>query len=98
MRSRRHDGHRHAGASTGATNGAASRSIPARALLALPLLLAGGLLAAADLVPLSPEQQRAFGIEVAPPASAEATLTRRYPGQVTVPNAQLRVVAAPRAG
>ena len=78
--------------------GGRPRSIARRALLALSLLLATAQLTAAELVPLSPEQQRAFAIETAPPAPAEATLTRRYPGQVAVPNAQLRVVSAPQGG
>ena len=66
--------------------------------LALGLAAAAGPAAAGDLLPLSADQQRAFGIELAAPVSAGATLSRRYPGQVAVPNAQLRVVSAPQAG
>ena len=50
------------------------------------------------LIPISPEQQRAFGIELAAPLVADETLTRRYPAQVAVPNPQLRVVSTPQAG
>jgi RND family efflux transporter MFP subunit len=53
---------------------------------------------AADRIELTPEQQRAFGVELATPTAAEQTLSRRYPAQVAVPNPQLRVVAAPQAG
>jgi RND family efflux transporter MFP subunit len=51
-----------------------------------------------DLVPLGPEQQKAFGIELAAPQPAGETLTRRYPAKVTVPNRQMRVVSAPQSG
>lgn len=54
--------------------------------------------AAADLIPLTSAEQRRFGIELASPQLAETTLTRRYPARVTVPNPQLRVVAARKAG
>jgi multidrug efflux pump subunit AcrA (membrane-fusion protein) len=53
---------------------------------------------AQPLIPLNTEEQHAFGIEVAAPVPARASLSRRYPGQVAVPNRQLRVVAAPQAG
>ncbi|WP_295881709.1 efflux RND transporter periplasmic adaptor subunit [uncultured Thiohalocapsa sp.] len=53
---------------------------------------------AADLVPLSADEQAAFGIELAAPEPAGTALSRRYPGKVAVPNRQLRVVAAPQAG
>jgi cobalt-zinc-cadmium efflux system membrane fusion protein len=71
--------------------------------LTLPLtvaLLALGPTAAlaAPQVPLTAAEQRSFGIELAPPQSAQTTLTRRYPARVAVPNPQLRVVAAPKAG
>mgnify|MGYP001113626005 CR=1 FL=1 len=60
--------------------------------------LVAPLASAADLISLSVEQQRAFGIELAAPIAADDTLTRRYPAQVAVPNRQLRVVSAPQAG
>jgi RND family efflux transporter MFP subunit len=72
--------------------------------LALLLAVAAGLVpgagaaAAGDLVPLSAAQQGAFGIALEAPRPDGATLSRRYPGQVAVPNAQLRVVSAPQAG
>lgn len=53
---------------------------------------------ALDLIPLGPEQQRAFGIERAAPEPAGETLTRRYPAKVAVPNRQMRVVSAPQGG
>jgi cobalt-zinc-cadmium efflux system membrane fusion protein len=68
------------------------------ALLPAMVLYITGTAVGADLVALSADQQRAFGIELAAPARAEAALTRRYPAQVQVPNRQLQVVAAPHAG
>lgn len=53
---------------------------------------------AADLIPLTPDEQRRFDIELASPQPAETTYTRRYPARVAVPNPQLRVVAARKAG
>ncbi|NEX17856.1 MAG: efflux transporter periplasmic adaptor subunit [Halochromatium sp.] len=53
---------------------------------------------AVDQIPLSPAEQDRFGIELAAPQPAETTLTRRYPARVAVPNPQLRVVAARKAG
>lgn len=54
--------------------------------------------AAADLVSVTQDQRRAFGIELAAPIAASGTVSRRYPAQVAVPNPQLRVVAAPQPG
>jgi cobalt-zinc-cadmium efflux system membrane fusion protein len=71
---------------------------PALALLPAMLLYITGTAVGADLVALSTDQQRAFGIELAAPERADAALTRRYPAQVQVPNRQLQVVAAPHAG
>jgi RND family efflux transporter MFP subunit len=51
-----------------------------------------------DRIALTAAQQRAFGVALAAPAPAEQTLSRRYPGEVAVPNRQLRVVATPQAG
>ncbi|MEA3641970.1 MAG: efflux RND transporter periplasmic adaptor subunit [Lamprobacter sp.] len=66
------------------------------------LLLLGASIAtsatAADVIPLSRAEQNRFGIELAVPQPAETTLTRRYPARVAVPNPQLRVVAARKAG
>lgn len=64
------------------------------ALLALPAML----VAAADLIPVDAAQQAAFGIVSRVPLPATETLTRRYPAEVTVPNPQMRVVAAPQSG
>lgn len=72
-----------------------------RALMAAALTTVCAAVAlAADpvMVPLTAEQQRAFGVELAAPLPAEETLTRRYPAQVAVPNRQLRVLSAPQAG
>jgi len=52
----------------------------------------------ADVIPLAPEQQKAFGIEFVAPEAAGETLSRRYPAKVTVPNRQMRVVSAPQGG
>ena len=71
---------------------------PALALLPAMLLYITGTAVGADLVALSTDQQRAFGIELAAPERADAALTRRYPAQVQVPNRQLQVVATPHAG
>lgn len=54
--------------------------------------------AAADLIPVDAAQQAAFAIELAAPAPASESLTRRYPAEVAVPNRQMRVVAAPQSG
>jgi len=62
------------------------------ALGAAQPVLAGG------LIPLAPEQQRAFGIALTAPRPAGETLTRRYPAKVAVPNRQMRVVSAPQGG
>ncbi len=50
------------------------------------------------LIPLSADEQQAFGIALAAPETASGALGRRYPGRVAVPNRQLRVVAAPQGG
>ncbi|MCF7991202.1 MAG: efflux RND transporter periplasmic adaptor subunit [Thiohalocapsa sp.] len=60
--------------------------------------LAAAAAAPPDFVPISADQQRAFGIETAAPAVAEGTLSRRYPARIAVPNRQLRIVAAPQPG
>ncbi len=72
-----------------------------------PLLLGGLLLSlsipyhavqSGNLVEISPDNRAAFGIVTAAPVAAEATLSRRYPAKVAVPNRQLRVVSAPQNG
>ena len=62
------------------------------------VLLASAPAGAQTRVDLTPEQQRAFGIELAAPLPAEAALSRRYPAQISVPNPQQRVIATPQAG
>lgn len=52
----------------------------------------------ANLIPLAPEQQKAFGIELATPEASGEALSRRYPAKVIVPNRQMRVVSAPQGG
>ena len=64
-------------------------------LAAVPL---AGAEPAGELVPLSADEQAAFGIALTAPEPAGAALSRRYPGKIAVPNRQLRVVAAPQAG
>lgn len=69
------------------------------ALLGLAFaVVSSGPTVALDLIPLAPEQQKAFGIALATPQAAGETLTRRYPAKVTVPNPQMRVVSAPQSG
>jgi RND family efflux transporter MFP subunit len=59
---------------------------------------AQGAALAEGLIPLGPEQQKAFGIALTAPRPAGETLTRRYPAKVAVPNRQMRVVSAPQGG
>jgi len=68
--------------------------------LAASLMLANGpgLAGLEDPVAMTPDQRAAFGIEVAEPQPAGQVLSRRYPGQVTVPARQLHVVSAPLDG
>jgi RND family efflux transporter MFP subunit len=49
-------------------------------------------------IPLTADQQQAFGIELAVPMAAERTLSRRFPARITVPNRQQQVIATPQAG
>lgn len=76
-----------------------SRAVPRwAALIGLVLGSAQGAALAGGLIPLAPEQQKAFGIALAAPGPAGETLTRRYPAKVAVPNRQMRVVSAPQGG
>lgn len=70
---------------------------PSLCLLAA-MLAQGGTVSAASLIAVDADQQRAFGISLTAPLPAAETLTRRYPAEVTVPNRQMRVVAAPQSG
>jgi len=65
---------------------------------ALSLLLAASLNATAATITLTPAQQAALAIGVAPVVAADQAVSRPYPAQIRVPNDQLRVVAAPEAG
>lgn len=76
----------------------AFRTSTARCLLLTSLALTGTVACAAELVPLSAEQQRALGLQLDAPKPAAVSLTRRYPARIAVPNRQLRVVAARKAG
>ena len=67
-------------------------------VLGLVLGSAQGAALAEGLIPLGPEQQKAFGIALTAPRPAGETLTRRYPAKVAVPNRQMRVVSAPQGG
>ena len=62
------------------------------------LILAGGVAAAADLVRLTPEQGKALGVETVALVARQAGEIQGLPAEVTVPNRQLHVVAAPLAG
>ena len=62
------------------------------------LILAGGVAAAADLVRLTPEQGKALGVETVALVARQAGEIQGLPAEVTVPNRQLYVVAAPLAG
>ncbi len=68
------------------------------ALVCCATLLLPVLTVAAAPIALDADQQRAFGVELVAPISADETLSRRYPAEVAVPNRQLRVVAAPQSG
>ena len=71
----------------------------AHAFAAALMLASGpGLAGLEDPVALAPDQRTAFGIEVAAPQPADQVLSRRYPGQVTVPVRQTHVVSAPLDG
>lgn len=68
-------------------------------LLSLSLSLWASMLLAADqLISFSKAQQTALGIQTASPEAIRDNLSQRFPGEVTVPNAQLQVVAAPQSG
>ncbi|KAA6185594.1 efflux RND transporter periplasmic adaptor subunit [Thiohalocapsa marina] len=66
--------------------------------LAVLIPLLSGTARAGDLIAFDAEQQRAFGIVLAPPVAASETLSSRYPAEVQVPNRQMRVVAAAQSG
>lgn len=70
----------------------------ARLSLFAVLALAGGVCAAADIVRLTPEQSKALGIETAALVARQAGEIQGLPAEVTVPNRQLHVVAAPLGG
>ena len=55
-------------------------------------------LAAAEILPFNAAQRAALGIEVEPVTEIDAGMSARLPAQVTVPNAQLQVIAAPLDG
>ncbi len=67
-------------------------------VLALTLGAPGGRLLAAELIPMSPAQRQAMGIQTAPVARVEASWSVPYPAQVEVPTTQLRVVSTPLGG
>lgn len=71
-----------------------------RSLVFLILLVSSLGAAAADqqVVKITPEQQKTFGIQVAAPQPATETITDKLPAQVVVPNAQQRVVSVPVGG
>lgn len=71
----------------------------ARAALAAALLnFASGAIAAPDTIRIEPKQMQALGIATAPLAAAGQGSQRSLPARVVIPNAQIRVVAAPLAG
>jgi len=91
------------GSTAGARIGRRARSV-VRVVLLGALASAGLTQAAADedatayLVPVSAAQRRALGIEVDGVVPATATTGLSQPARVTVPNDQVRVVAAAQAG
>jgi RND family efflux transporter MFP subunit len=62
--------------------------LPAAALAAEPL----------SLIRITPEQQRAIGIETAPLQATNYHSSPLLPAKVSVPNAQLQVITAPQGG
>jgi cobalt-zinc-cadmium efflux system membrane fusion protein len=75
-----------------------SRRSAAFALAAALGLAAFQVAAEPPQIPLTADQQQAFGIELAEPVAADRTLSRRFPGRVAVPNRQQQVIATPQAG
>jgi RND family efflux transporter MFP subunit len=75
-----------------------TKTLAAALAAALSLPAAPGHTAPAETLALTPEQQRAFGIELAQPQPADRVMSRRYPAQVTVPVRQAHVVSAPLDG
>lgn len=69
-----------------------------RRLMLTVLLLTNSNPLLAQNIALTPAQQAAVGIELAPLDRAGHALSRPYPAQVRVPNEQLRVVATPQDG
>ena len=68
----------------------------------LPIALLGALglcpAASAQQITLQPAQVKALGIKVSGAGNADQTTVSHLPARVTIPNAQLRVIAAPVAG
>ncbi len=62
------------------------------------MLLQGTVLAAEDVIPTTPEQERALGITVAPLRATKDIIGTKFPAEVVVPNVQLRVVSALQPG
>ena len=69
-----------------------------RSLVAASMLMISLNLAAAEVVLFTTTQRAALGIEVEPVTVIDAGMSARLPAQVTVPNAQLQVIAAPLDG
>jgi cobalt-zinc-cadmium efflux system membrane fusion protein len=68
-------------------------------LVVAALVLTWGLCAAAaDLIPISPEQRSALGVETAALESSSSIRSAGFPARVAVPSAQLQVITAPQAG
>ncbi|SEK34040.1 efflux RND transporter periplasmic adaptor subunit [Ectothiorhodospira marina] len=66
--------------------------------LLLVALLGGQVAAAAPPLPLTEAQAQSLGVEWAKPAAADHFISGRYPGVVTIPTAQLRVITARQSG
>lgn len=69
-----------------------------KAFITAALLTASLGAAAADIVSVGAAQRAALGIAVAPAVAVERGLGAYLPARVTVPNAQLQVIAAPQDG
>lgn len=66
--------------------------------LVVMLVLSGQTAHAADLIPMSSEQQRSLGIAIAPLGMAGGVSSHSMPGEIVVPVGQERVVSAPQPG
>ncbi|MGZ8961925.1 MAG: efflux RND transporter periplasmic adaptor subunit [Methylophilaceae bacterium] len=57
-----------------------------------------GFAGAAEIIKISPAQQKTLHLELAAIQPANATISQRLPGEIVVPVGQSRVISAPQAG